>query len=106
VAQTLHPSSFCLYLPFPLIQLPKKLLGQGPVSEITIDAADDIFILDSAEYADVHLPFEMGCRMGGCTVCAAKLLSGTIPHEADQLMIDENATLMMEPVLGTGCSHT
>lgn len=65
--------------------------AQGLVSEITIDAADDVYILDSAEYSDVDLPFEMGCRLGGCTVCSAKLMAGTIQHESpEDLIIDEN----------------
>ncbi len=44
--------------------------------EYEIQAADDRYILESAEEQGVHLPFL--CRNGACTTCAVRVLSGDL----------------------------
>ncbi len=44
----------------------------------TIAVADDETILETAEAADVGLPF--GCTTGACGTCTARLLEGDVCH--------------------------
>ena len=43
-------------------------------SGITIDIAEDEYILEEAEDAGLHLPYD--CRSGTCTTCIQKCLGG------------------------------
>ncbi|MFM7286501.1 MAG: 2Fe-2S iron-sulfur cluster-binding protein [Cyanobium sp.] len=52
----------------------------------TIDCADDQSIVDAAADQSIDLP--MSCRAGSCSSCAGKLLSGSVNHE-DQAFLDE-----------------
>ncbi|MEB3324003.1 MAG: 2Fe-2S iron-sulfur cluster-binding protein [Cyanobacteriota bacterium] len=51
----------------------------------TIDCGDDQSIYDAA--AGIGLP--VSCRVGSCSSCAGKLISGSVNQE-DQLFLDED----------------
>jgi ferredoxin len=43
-------------------------------SGVTLDIAEDEYILEEAEDAGLHLPYD--CRSGTCTTCIQKCLEG------------------------------
>ncbi|XWS71466.1 hypothetical protein CRYUN_Cryun03dG0140200 [Craigia yunnanensis] len=62
-----------------------KLVGpKGEVSEF--EAPDDKYILEAAEEAGVELPY--CCRAGSCSICAAKMVSGSV-SQSDGIYLDE-----------------
>ncbi len=48
-------------------------------SGITVDVAEDEYILEEAEGAGLHLPYD--CRSGTCTTCMQKCLAGEIDQD-------------------------
>ncbi len=56
-------------------------------TEKIIDCADDKYILDTAEEAGMDLPYS--CRVGKCSTCTGKLLSGSI-NNSEQTYLDED----------------
>jgi ferredoxin len=63
-----------------------KVTLKTPDGEHTIQCDEDLSIVDAAEDHNVNIPYS--CRNGSCSVCAGKLLKGSIDQE-DQMFLDE-----------------
>ena len=73
-----------------------RLLNPDLSLDRTIAVPDDQYILDMAEEAGIRLP--SGCKLGECSVCVAKLISG----EVDQT----EQTFLQSPELTAGYTVT
>ncbi len=58
-------------------------------SGLTIEVAEDEYILEEAEDADLRLPYD--CRSGTCTTCIQKCLEGEIDQDLAFALDDEDA---------------
>jgi len=56
-------------------------------SNVTIDVAEDEYILEAAEDAGLHLPYD--CRSGTCTTCMQKCLEGEMDQDLAFAISDE-----------------
>ena len=56
-------------------------------SGVTIDVAEDEYILEEAEYTGLRLPYD--CRSGTCTTCRQKCLEGEIDQDLAFAISDE-----------------
>ena len=64
-----------------------RLVNAAQNLDVTIDCADDKFILEAAEDNNIELPYS--CRAGSCSTCLGKVTSGTI-DQPDQSFLDED----------------
>jgi len=64
-----------------------KLLSKSHNLDVTIDCADDKFILEAAEDNNIELPYS--CRAGSCSTCLGKVTEGKI-DQPDQTFLDED----------------
>ena len=63
-----------------------RLFNKAEGLDTEIQVFDGEFVLDAADRCAVDLP--SSCRNGGCTVCAGRLISGTMEME-DQYVLEE-----------------
>jgi ferredoxin len=56
-------------------------------TENVIQCADDQYILEAAEEADIDMLYS--CRAGACSSCAGKLVSGTVDNDEQSFLDDE-----------------
>ena len=56
-------------------------------SDVTIDIAEDEYILEEAEDAGLRLPYD--CRSGTCTTCMQKCLEGEVDQDLAFAISDE-----------------
>jgi ferredoxin len=56
-------------------------------SGVTIDVDEDEYILEKAEEAGLHLPYD--CRSGTCTTCMQKCLEGEMDQDLAFAISDE-----------------
>ena len=63
-----------------------NLLSKAHNLDVTIECADDKFILEAAEDNNIELPYS--CRAGSCSTCLGKVTKGTI-DQPDQTFLDE-----------------
>jgi ferredoxin len=56
-------------------------------SDVTIDVAEDEYILEEAEDAGLRLPYD--CRSGTCTTCMQKCLEGVVDQDLAFAISDE-----------------
>ncbi len=63
-----------------------RLFNKDEGLDTEIEVFDGEFVLDAADRCAVDLP--SSCRNGGCTVCAGRLITGTMEME-DQYVLEE-----------------
>jgi ferredoxin len=61
-----------------------RLVNPEVALDRTITVADEQYILDVAEAADIRLP--AGCRLGECSACVAKLISGEVDQSEQKFL--------------------
>jgi ferredoxin len=64
-----------------------RLLNTAQNLDVTIDCADDKFILEAEEDNNIELPYS--CRAGSCSTCLGKVTKGTV-DQPDQSFLDED----------------
>jgi ferredoxin len=64
-----------------------RLLNPAIGLDRTIAVPDDQYILDMAEAAGIRLP--SGCKIGECSACVAKLVSGEVDQSEQKFLRPE-----------------
>ena len=63
-----------------------RLMNESEGIDQTIEVPEDSYILETAEEADMELPYS--CRQGVCSTCTAKLVEGTV-DQSEGSYLDE-----------------
>ena len=69
-----------------MVKYKVRLLNEAQNLDVTIECADDKFVLEAAEDNNIELPYS--CRAGSCSTCLGKVTKGTI-DQPDQTFLDE-----------------
>uniref|UniRef100_A0A7S4IEK8 Ferredoxin n=1 Tax=Odontella aurita TaxID=265563 RepID=A0A7S4IEK8_9STRA len=64
-----------------------KLISEEEGIDAEIECADDVFIVDAAEEAEIDLPYS--CRAGSCSTCTGKMIEGEV-DQSEQNFLDED----------------
>jgi ferredoxin len=70
-----------------MVKYKVRLVSEAQNLDVTIDCADDKFILEAAEDSNIELPYS--CRAGSCSTCLGKVKSGSV-DQPDQAFLDED----------------
>jgi ferredoxin len=70
-----------------MVKYKVRLLNEAQNLDVTIECADDKFVLEAAEDNNIELPYS--CRAGSCSTCLGKLVSGSV-DQSDQSFLDED----------------
>ncbi len=70
-----------------MVKYKVRLLSEANNLDVTIECADDKFILEAAEDNNIELPYS--CRAGSCSTCLGKVKSGKV-EQPDQTFLDED----------------
>ena len=69
-----------------MVKYKVRLLNEAQNLDVTIECADDKFVLEAAEDNNIELPYS--CRAGSCSTCLGKVKSGSV-DQSDQTFLDE-----------------
>jgi ferredoxin len=71
-------------LGYPMTEYQVRFLNPELGIDQTLSVPDDQYLLDSAEDANLQLPF--GCRQGDCSACIAQLISGQVDQSEQKFL--------------------
>jgi ferredoxin len=69
-----------------MVKYKVRLLNEAQNLDVTIECADDKFVLEAAEDNNIELPYS--CRAGSCSTCLGKVNAGSV-DQSDQTFLDE-----------------
>jgi ferredoxin len=69
-----------------MVKYKVRLLNEAQNLDVTIECADDKFVLEAAEDNNIELPYS--CRAGSCSTCLGKVQAGSV-DQSDQTFLDE-----------------
>lgn len=70
-----------------MVKYKVRLLNEAQNLDVTIECADDKFVLEAAEDNNIELPYS--CRAGSCSTCLGKVVEGGV-DQPDQSFLDED----------------
>ena len=70
-----------------MVKYKVRLVSEANKLDVTIDCAEDKFILEAAEDGNVELPYSF--RAGSCSTCLGKVKEGKV-EQPDQTFLDDD----------------
>ncbi len=64
-----------------------RLFNEAESIDQTVEVSEDSYILETAEEADMELPYS--CRQGVCSTCTAKLIEGSVDQSEGSYLSEE-----------------